>query len=264
MSDVVLFSADRVLCNRMQAALVSRATPARPVGTWAVFEREAPRATCAAVAVRWLARDTVFADLCAFKARFADTSLVLITEKDADNARNLKAVLVEEVIWIHDLERDLLQATMRVCRRHLLYEIADRVERSTCISPTLRRSLVYACRADQPICTVAELARAVRRDRSTLWHHWQKAVGRQATARLEDYLDWILLLRAISARGPERPWSCVADELGVHEHTLGRIAKRLTASTLTQLAAEGQTRLTIRFWEQIRLPANAGSSTVYG
>lgn len=87
--------------------------------------------------------------------------------------------------------------------------------------------------------SVAELAAAVGCDRRTLWQQWSQVVGPSSEFRLQDFLHWLALLRAVGLKRPERSWDRVADAVGVHPHTLGRWARRYTGGTLRELAGTG-------------------------
>jgi len=100
---------------------------------------------------------------------------------------------------------------------------------------TLREALAYACRSERPVHSINELAAAVNRNRRSLWHQWTQAVGSSPPLRLQDFLHWILLLRALGRKSPERTWAAVAEDLGLHAHTLWRYAKDLTGRTLPAL-----------------------------
>ena len=87
-------------------------------------------------------------------------------------------------------------------------------------------------------------------DRRTLWRMWRSAVPDQAGIRLQDMLDWNVLLRATVLRMQCSSWVGIATRLSVHEHTLARAAKRLTSMTLRDLAASGSDNLINLFKER--------------
>jgi hypothetical protein len=55
--------------------------------------------------------------------------------------------------------------------------------------------------------------------------------------RLEDLLDWILLVEAVALRPDMQSWAAVAHSLGVHERSLARSARRFLNSGLRNVAA---------------------------
>jgi hypothetical protein len=68
---------------------------------------------------------------------------------------------------------------------------------------------------------------------------WRGSVPSGAGLRLQDMLDWNVLLRASILRTQSSSWVGIAAKLSVHEHTLARSAKRLAGLTLRELAAAG-------------------------
>ena len=102
-----------------------------------------------------------------------------------------------------------------------------------------------AARADGE--AAAQLADVSRR---ALQSQWKSAVGGRAAWRLEDVLDWILLLEAVFRKENRRNWLEVAAELGVHERTLARYARRLVGVGLGEVRAQ-RAVLAARLAEQL-------------
>src|SRR6185437_13900812 len=97
----------------------------------------------------------------AFKARHPFKPVVLVIEKDADNARNLVDIAAEAVVWLHEEAQELGQAVGRVDRiQHYLRRIADNVETQTHVAEKLRKAPAHACRNESAIRRVGDLARA--------------------------------------------------------------------------------------------------------
>jgi hypothetical protein len=116
----------------------------------------------------------------------------------------------------------------------------------------LREALALAAE-DAQIRTVERLAMAVRCDRRTLWAHWRKTFGRSSELRLQDFLHWLLLLRALRHKRSGTAWSRIADDMGVHPHTLSRLARQLTGQPLRSLAEQGHP-VVLRHFETNVLP----------
>jgi AraC-like DNA-binding protein len=126
------------------------------------------------------------------------------------------------------------------------------LRRAAHLPPRLREALLLACDERRSIRTVEKLAAAAGCDRRTLWTHWKNAVnGRGAELRLQDFLHWVILLRAAHRKRPSLAWADVADELGIHPHTLSRLARQLTGAPLRDLAAGGHTSLAVRFEAEV-------------
>jgi len=116
--------------------------------------------------------------------------------------------------------------------------LAAELEEAHHLAPTLRSALAAACRSDPPVRSVGELAARAGCHRRTLNHHWSRGLPAGMALRLEDFLGWLLLVRASQLRA-RTGWTEVAGALGVHEHTLARLAKRLAGATLREAARSG-------------------------
>jgi hypothetical protein len=52
---------------------------------------------------------------------------------------------------------------------------------------------------------------------------------------VQDFLHWVLLMRALGGKTRDRPWASVAEEVGMHPDSLGRLARQLTGFSLRDL-----------------------------
>jgi len=86
--------------------------------------------------------------------------IVLVTSSDRENARCLKDLTVEEVVWTDELEAQLLVAVKRAEGTGLLEATAGTVEQCDHLPPKLREALALVCRSWPPMRSVAQLARA--------------------------------------------------------------------------------------------------------
>ncbi len=220
---------------------------------WRRFEQSMSTVTGGVVVLPWLSDET-FSGLCALTARHGGWPLVLVTTREADNARHLKDVAVREVVWLHEVERELWRAVQRVVSRPTFDAVATLIEGLDGLPLILREALAHACRTRTPVRSVAELARATSCCRSTLWYHWNRVMHTDPPLRLEDFLDWLLVLHALGRKRPDCAWPRVAEELGVHERTLGRLARRLTGRPLGDLNRSGQAVVTALFRERMLQP----------
>jgi AraC-like DNA-binding protein len=238
-----LYVSDSRFSERLCRAL--QASKAVPSADWPHFERAAESAECSVIVIGWLSVPEVDR-LMAFKSRHPLHPVVLVTRGDMQNARQLKAVQVEEVIWLEEMDHELSGAVSRTCtlshHRSFCEAMSDADYLPGCLAPALAR----ACSAEPPLRTVQKLATLVGCDRRTLWQHW-RAVTDGEELRLQDVLHWLLLLRATSQKTPGRSWATVADELGVHPQTLGRISQQLTGHSLRELAGRRQGEMVDRF-----------------
>ena len=215
-------------------------------GVWSRFKREMLQATCSIAVLPWLSAEP-FDRLREFKASHPTRPVVLVTTKDADNARHLRGVAVEEVVWMRDVQRELWGAVRRASFQRPLSELAREVDAATMLPVQLRYALSLACRSDLPVLSVSELATRVNCRRTTLWYHWKRAMPSDRKARLEDFLGWLVLVRAIGLKDRGGPWTSVADGLGIQTRTLTRLARRLTGNTLRELWLDGEAETLARF-----------------
>jgi hypothetical protein len=259
-----VFSDDAV---HLQHVAVAFPPDRRIVATddWLAFTRAARAAACLVVVVRWLHEWPDAWRVGFGTGQAAARPLVVVTTKDADNARLLSHLHADEVVWLGEIERALWQAVRAAESRQLLHRVADAFERSRRLPPVLRLALTHGCRSEQPVRSVAELARAAGRDRRTLWRAWQDAAGAHATSapplRLHDVVHWLLILRAASRKTSRESWASVARGLGVHEHTLARAAAALVGTSLRQLSVDGEPVVARSFERQVIVPLlGAGSS----
>lgn len=179
--------------------------------------------------------------------------MVLVTRFAPENARQLKDLALEEVVWLREAERELGPAVQRICTQGHDYPrcLAVPFQEAEHLPPAVRAALAYACRAQPPVRSVNQLAAAVGCDRRTLWLHWKQAVSPKSELRLQDVLHWVLLLRAVGRKTPDRPWAAVAGDIGVSPDTLGRWAKCLAGATLEELAGSGRETLLLRFHARV-------------
>ena len=233
---VIVFGTDDGLCSRAHAALAPMEA-IRIVRRWPDVGRAAPSAACCVVAVAWMHRDDAAREFWMLRHRSPTTPLVLVTSRDADNLRALRHTTVEEIVWPHEIESDLRGAVSRARDRGPLHRIGNALDTAVHLPPRLRTALRDACRADRVPATVDELAALSGCDRSTLWLLWRRATEGAGSIRLKDFIDGLLLIRAVARKSPGHAWSAVAADLRVHEHTLTRIARRLTGRSLHALSA---------------------------
>ena len=187
--------------------------------------------------------------------------VVLVTSLEAENARRLKEVTVDEVVWLSALQRELGPALQRASHRSLSprMHLADEIRRAENIPSNLRDAIEHACRSERLVESIAELAKAAHCGRSTLGRQWRRTVGTGRGNRLEDFLDWVLLLRAVEKRKSERSWEHVADELGLYGSALSRLARRTCGCTLRELTAGGEALALKRIYGRLSVMLSLGT-----
>jgi hypothetical protein len=241
----MVFADDAKSAARVTAAVAAHEEPWW-AESWEALECALPDASCAVVVGGWLLGTVGEARLLSLKERCPLLPLVLVTSKNADNALALRWAGLEEVIWLSEVESDLWPAVCRARAHAILVRLAGVVDRALPADRLLGTAIAYACRARPPLRSIRQLAAALACDRRTLWRHWRMAGAGRMSLRVEDMLDWFLLLHAVGRKIPGRSWSSIAGDLQIHPHTLARIAGRLAGRPLRTLTAADQMFLTIQ------------------
>lgn len=217
---------------------------------WAQFERAAATADCAVVVLTPAAAEAGARRLAALRVRHPSLR-VLVVAPELPGLNGARAEMADEVIPPSEMARELPAALGRACILSRTRKLPQAVREAGHVPARLRQALATASNGGAPVRTVEKLAVLAGCDRRTLWNQWRHAFGEGEGLRLQDYLHWLLLLRATARKTPDRSWGDVADEIGVHPHTLGRLARQLAGRSLRDLAAGGQTALAERFDETV-------------
>jgi hypothetical protein len=246
-----------VRCRDVQLArLIGRSAPPTSRVTvfseWADFERAARGADCAIAVVPWLDEAGATTELDARRRNAPDLPLALLTHSDPANARLLHNVQVDEVLWMNEVRQSLPATIERLLGHAFLGKVARAVEQATRLPVIVREVISTACRHRERIPTASSVSCALGQSRTTVWRAWQRAAPKGL--RLEDFFDWLLLFHSLARRGGARSWAQVARELGVHEHTLSRVAARLTGRRLSEFNPDFRTALHARFEEEVLKP----------
>ncbi|MFL5574369.1 MAG: hypothetical protein ACJ79S_00135 [Gemmatimonadaceae bacterium] len=94
------------------------------------------------------------------------------------------------------------------------------------LGPALRDALAVLCATDPPPASVEAVSATVGAHRRTLWYQWRQR-ARGPVPRFEDVVTTVLLVRAFMRRARGAKWSAVAEQCGVHRHSLARGAHRM-------------------------------------
>jgi len=206
-----------VLCRELQLErLIRQSLPPSShlaiFAGWPEFEHAAARADCAIAVVPWLDEAAAISGLRALKQRAQDVPLILVTHSDPANSRLLKDVKVDDVVWINEVRPRLTATIEKLSGATFLSKVAREAERASHLPPIVRELIAMACRHEGTLPTETVVARALGVSRTTLWREWQKTAPENV--RLEDFFDWLLLLRAFARRWAAKSWAAAARELG--------------------------------------------------
>jgi len=230
--DVLLFSEHAPIAQRLAVAL----TPFTPVvlTAWQAVEAHLPRARCIVLGDQAPSLSGLPARARSLSQRAVSTIILAITTRTPEHARAFLGSGVTDILWLGDSPATLQAAVGTAMRRQPLDALAAQLHGATHLPLYLRNTLAYLCRSPSSVRTVHQLCEAAGCHRSTLWAQW-RAIGGHAQLRMQDLVDWVLLLRACSRRLPGASWNSVAAEIEVHEHTIARIARRLMRCSLREL-----------------------------
>lgn len=219
--------------------------------SWNEFMAAAWGSCCVIVWIDRLDVSPEHAELSILKRTLPLVPLVLVTEQRWDNARHLK-VVVDEVVWVSELESELTAAVSRAMSGAWRERVAHAVEKTLHLRPRVRRAIAEAMRVSKPPRTVAELARLGACDRRTLWEQWRDSGAPEAPHRL---VDWLLLLGASERKRPGCKWERVADDLSISAATITRLARRLAGvGSRRELAIAGPAAVIAPFGERFLEP----------
>lgn len=251
--NVAIYCPDTDVIGRLKGSIPTGETMV-PTDCWRTFQRSVGTRESLVIVLPGEVTAEQIERLATLQRRLPYHPLVLAVDRDAENLRRLSHLRVSEMIWTEELDRQLWPTLRRARTRGALRRFAGEFEAADWIPARLRDALAAACRSATPVFSVAQLAARVCRDRRTLWRLWQSAFGPEPPLRLQDFVHWILLIRAASLRSTGLRWGAVASDLGVHEHTIARLARGLAGLNLRDVAAGGPAEVTRRFEQRVVTP----------
>jgi hypothetical protein len=219
-------------------------------GDWRAFAIAARFARCAVVAAERLGENSLIQRINSLRHERPHLRLILVV--DAADAKLLRYLSADEVVWIQDLGRELSRVIAEEDRGEFLITLARLIRTTSGVPVPLRPALALACDLTPPAISIKDLLRSGAFNRRTLNRQWQKTLGRNSGLRLQDFLDWVLLIRAWVLWDSYRDWSFIANELNIDERRLKVMARRLTDQTIG--TPTSHTDLTRRFMEILTLP----------
>jgi hypothetical protein len=223
------------------------------VGTlgWEAFLALTPAAECGIIVVPNATTSRLYEDLRVLRCVQPFLPLVLIAEQPLPRDIDLLGEVIPQSL----VALGLLAAIQRACTRALLHEAATHVESVVKCPATLRRAFMAACRAPAPIATVKDLARVAGCHRHTLWSQWHKSALAARELKLEDFVNWLILLHACIHWSSGLRWNRIAATCGVHRHRLRRISAKYGGATLCDFSPNVCVRLRAAFRRTVLAPA---------
>lgn len=175
-------------------------------------------------------------EIAMFRQCFSTTPLVVVTERDADTARRLASYGIDQMVWSSELRGGgLAGAIGHACSAEFFNALAYRIGACDRVAPLLRTALARAVRQPMPILKVTALAHLVGKRPDTLGRHWRAAIDGNSTFRMEDFLAWIVLMRAAQRKSREGAWHLAAYGVRVDPRTLSRMSVRVSGLTLHEI-----------------------------
>lgn len=179
------------------------------------------------------------------------TPILVITQRSAERLRMICQIVVEQVVWLDEIDERLESHVQRAMRLSTMQRLHARMSGLQDCPEKLRCALELATRPNHPVFKVARLAEITDCDRRTLWRQWRDWLGPESDLHLRELLAWLQLLQAVCLKTPLRPWRRVADRVGISLRTLHRRAAHLTGRTLSDLEALGPDWVIDRFRRQL-------------
>lgn len=208
---------------------------------WSDVESPPAECRCRVLLIEWLHRDPSFPRLQILRRARADDPVILVTRLVAENARLLGRIVLDDIVPFRGIDTHLPEsiARLRTPNGSYLCALAERIRCAPHLPDVLRNALSVACGSVQPVRSVNQLAELAGCDRRTLWLHWSRSAENDASLRLQDFLHWVLLLRALGEKSPMASWAHTAEKIGVHRDTLSRWANRHLGTSLGSLGESG-------------------------
>lgn len=216
-------------------ALLGTAFRASTYSRWSDFLAASRTASCSIVEAEDLGSRQSRRSLFQFCIYPPLRPLVLITRFDDVNARALKDLCVDEIVWLTRLDRELKDAVRKCLRREFMVVLGDAIRRNNRLPRQLADGLAGACTSPVAIQSQKELLEFSKAHRTTLFRQWREIAGEGQT--LKAALDWVVLLRAALRHDAGQSWREVSESMGVSGRRLSGVAERLTGRRLSELDA---------------------------
>lgn len=175
--------------------------------------------------------------LWSLRLRRPQAPLVLVTPLVPASLRVIPALHAggPPVVWAQEVLIGLAPTLSEEVGRDAVRRIAGLLRGAAAGTPVVARALSRMVSASPPINRVRHLARSLNVARRTLYDHWAAMFGSGVTPK--EFLEWVLLLRALSS-GETKPIR-MAVAIGVDARTLERLCRRRLGVSLAEAREDG-------------------------
>lgn len=151
------------------------------------------------------------------------------------------------VVWAQEVLIGLVPTLSEEVGRDAVRRIAGLLLSAAEGTPVVARALNRMVQASPPINRVCHLANSLNVARETLYDHWAATFGSGVTPK--EFLEWVLLLRALSS-GETKPIRMAA-AIGVDVRTLERLCRRRLGVSLAKAREDGIAPTASAFGEHV-------------
>jgi hypothetical protein len=156
---------------------------------------------------------------------------VLVTSAEPGNLLRLNGFVLAEIVPPDAAHDHIAHALLRTRASHWLCSVADKLEQSPFVDKTVAGMLAGPLRSAAPVRSTLAWTRLVGiGHRSTLWRRWNGLPIAKQGVRLQDYLDWLDVVRCALCKACTKSWRASASAFGISPEWLIRSCTRLTGA----------------------------------
>lgn len=219
-----------------------------PASNWNTFCYMLSRSPCGIIEIDWLSDQDNVNKILSSQRMNSGTPHLLVIQRDIINMKPLAMLSSAHVVWLNELQTELLKATRHAIALGGLAEVAGLIARSPHLPAVLRRVLRHVLTAPVPVRSQTQLSEYLGVDRATIARQWSRT---GSSVSLKQFIDSTLLIRAMFLKIPSRSWQRIADEIGMNRHTLEHISNRLLGMSLLQLTDTDRQILFLKFIQPV-------------
>jgi hypothetical protein len=209
---------------------------------WSKFVQLSAASSVGIIAVRRL-DEMLLGMIVSLKVAHAETSVIVVTDSDPANTKFLARFRCDAVIWTEEVGSKLESSLTGLIPQTPKERTLVRISRASWIAASQLRAAVVGALEGIPPRTISEFAHVSGLTPHQLRREWARVPNR-GSARLQDLLAWLILVRGASMAAEGESWSVCAIQLRVDRSTLHRYAKRLAGTSLGALPSDLDERFT--------------------